>query len=138
MLKKVIPAFLMATLLFGGFIPFTSITGNITVQAEEGDSIKDRISNNETDLEKSVNSGGNTIVKTAREIAFTISFVLLIWIGYTMFFSGSSEGVASMKKRLGLLTVALIFVFFTEEILGLFFGLAGKEDMLNTILFLTN
>jgi len=91
-------------------------------------SLKAKIkSNNEKQLEDTVNDAGESIVDFTREVAIVVSVLVLIWMGYSLFIKRSAEGLADMKGRMGGLIVALAFVFFTEQILGAIFGIFGVK-----------
>lgn len=66
-------------------------------------------------------------VKVARDIGIYALVFIIIWMGYSVFIKKSAEGLADMKGRLGLLILIVVFVFFTEDIIGTLFGILGYK-----------
>lgn len=112
---------LLLAFVFAYFVP--SLTGMDTAEAT---SLKSKVSsNNTTTLTKTVDDAGNTVVKLARDIAVVVLILLLIWMGYSVWFKKTAEGLADMKGRLFGALIAIVFVFMPEKILGVIFKMFG-------------
>jgi hypothetical protein len=100
--------------------------GLIGVDTAEATSLKSQInSNSTTTLTTSVDTAGANIIKLAKDIALVVLFILIIWMGYSVWFKKTAEGLADMKGRLIGLLIAIAFVFMPEKILGALFKLFG-------------
>lgn len=96
------------------------------VGTAEAATLKDSIkANSTTTLTSTVNNAGTSVVKLARDIAFVVLIVLIIWMGYSLWVKKTAEGLADMKGRLAGLLLAVAFVFMPEKILGAIFGIFG-------------
>lgn len=129
--KKTTSIFLVISILTAVFafmmpvVNLTSLDGSNYVA--EAASIKDSIKNSKNDLEGAVDEAGSGIVKMAREAGIVITIILIIWIGYSLFFSGNAQSLANMKFRLFALALALIFTFKTETLLKWIFNIIGYD-----------
>lgn len=91
----------------------------------EANSLTDSIKNANTDLTGVVDDAGVSIVDLFRGAGIVITIVLVVWIGFTMFFSGNAQSLMNMKYRVGALVLALVLTFKTEAIVGWLFGILG-------------
>lgn len=88
--------------------------------------LKNKVKKNSTStLESTIEGAGDKVVSLAREVAIVAVILIVIWMGYSLLIKKSAEGLADMKGRLGALVLALIFVFFSEQVLGALFGIFG-------------
>lgn len=91
-------------------------------------SLKDKVkSSNIEDLENTVDNAGVQIVDLARDIGIVVAIIVILWAAYSLLIKKSAEGLADMKGRMGVLLIAIGFIFFTEQILGAILGLFGVE-----------
>lgn len=78
------------------------------------------------DISGTADKAGMTFVSEVRAIAIVVSIVMVIWMGFLLFF-GNAQSLIQMKGKLGVLAVALIFTFQTETVLSFVFSLVGYE-----------
>lgn len=122
--KVLITTTVLALLSFFSFTLFPDIFGIETAEA----TLKSQIqSNNQAKLEKMADDAGKNIIKTAREIGFVFLAITVISMAYSVWFKKTAEGLADMKGRLLMVVLAVVFLFFTESILGTIFGLLGYK-----------
>lgn len=97
---------------------------NTTEVAEA--TIKSKVnSNSSTTLNSTVDKAGSSLVKLARDIAVVVLVLVIIWAGYSLFVKKSAEGLADLKGRMGVIVVAIAFIFFAEQIIGAILKLFG-------------
>lgn len=120
--KKVVAV----TLLSFVFMFFVTQIGDFHISPTAEATLKSTVkSNSTTTLTTTVDTAGKSAVKIARDIGIVGLVIMIVWMGYSLFFKKSAEGLADMKGRLGLLIIAVAFVFFAEQILGAIFGIFG-------------
>lgn len=90
-------------------------------------SITSQISQDTSGLTSAADSAGSAFVSSVRAIAIVVAIALLLWIGVTLFFSGSAQAMGNMKLKIGGFVLALILAFKTEDILSWMFGILGAE-----------
>jgi uncharacterized Tic20 family protein len=124
--KKVLMVSVLAcTFLFGAYVGIGDIDLSDVAEAA---SLKDTVkSKTTTTLTKTVDDAGKNFVKLARDIAVAGLVIVLVTMAYSMFIKKSVEGLADMKSRMGIVVLAVAFIFFTEQILGAIFGLLGYK-----------
>jgi len=120
MIKKWLSLCCLLTLLLTGSMMITEPS------AAEA-SLKGSITANTTEIDKEVDAAGAKIVETIRGIAIVVVMVLILWIGFSLFFSGSVQALVNMKYRIGSLIIALLLAFKTEAVVGFLFGIFGIE-----------
>ena len=96
-------------------------------QPDTAMAITSKINSSTSGLTNAANTAGSTFVSSVRAIALIVAIGLLVWIAFTLFFSGSAQGLSNMKFRIGGFVLALILAFKTEEILSWMFGVLGAE-----------
>ncbi|MGA5692686.1 hypothetical protein [Cytobacillus pseudoceanisediminis] len=124
LLKRVL-VILTASLVLGLTV---SQIGDFGLAPTAEASLKSTVSKNTTTtLTNTVDSAGKNVVKLARDIAVAVLVFLICWMGYSLFFKKSAEGLADLKGRMGLALAAVAFIFFPEQILGAIFGIFGVK-----------
>lgn len=117
MLKKIVSLFcLTALLLTGGILATQPLTVNAA-------GVKGNIKSDTTSIDKEIDEAGGKTIETIRGIAIVVVVVLILWIGFSLFFSGSVQALVNMKYRLGSLIIALLLAFKTEAVVGFLFGI---------------
>lgn len=91
-------------------------------------SLKSKVtSNNTKQVESTVDKAGSGVIKLARDIGVVVLVVMLVWAGYSLFVKKSAEGLADMKGRLGVMILAIAFIFFSEQIIGAILSIFGVK-----------
>ncbi|MDX8367178.1 hypothetical protein [Cytobacillus sp. IB215665] len=120
MLKKLVSLLCLTAVLIAGSA-FVFEPGNASA------SIKSSIQPDTEGITKEVDEAGSKLISTIREVAIVVAFILIVWIGASLWFSGSVQALVNMKVRLGSFIIALLFSFKTEAIMSFLFGLFSIE-----------
>ncbi|WP_019156883.1 hypothetical protein [Robertmurraya massiliosenegalensis] len=128
LIKKILIVLLAVLVLSLGIGQVISHQFNLELTNVAEASLKSKVSgSNLNQLEKTVDSAGNTLVKFARDIAIVVAIILIMLMAYSLFIKKSAEGLADMKGRMGGLILAIALIFFTEQILGAILGIFGVK-----------
>ncbi|WP_026701669.1 hypothetical protein [Salibacterium aidingense] len=113
-----------------GLITMTSLALMVVLfafQPGEAAAITNDITSNTSDLTNAVDTAGSDFVTSVRSIAIVVAAALVLWMGFSLLFSGNAQSLANMKYRTGSLVLALILAFKTEMVLSWGFGIFGVD-----------
>lgn len=77
------------------------------------------------DVTTELGTATDNLIKSARQIAIFIAGIMIILIGFGMFFGSSSQNIAKYKVYSAVFLLAMFLVFKTETIVGFLLKIFG-------------
>lgn len=121
-MKRISIMMVVFMLAFTVCIPFASADDK-----KSTGSIMDEVKSHNLDtVVKDVDTATTETVKSLREIAIAVAVVMVILIAISWNWGRSEDVLSKIKVKAGILLVCFICIFFTEQIIGIFYFLSNR------------